>query len=251
MSRLHLRAWLAVTLDHLPLALTTLGLALAVALWWLWPSLARDHPLSEATVVLAALCLGLALTLANTRRQLRRRYLCGGPLATHGLWICPILATGRQIEGKPPFAAREVSVYGAPPTPKAPAPPRVLVVEDDPVARHVMVQSLERAGFEVESTDDGAQALFILGHERPDVMILDLMLPTLDGPQVARTQKQLKEGFGQKTRIIVVTSNRNAQAEAQHFGADAFLVKPVEGAALVRAVAELAGSVLPAPESLP
>src|SRR6266542_6170948 len=64
--------------------------------------------------------------------------------------------------------------------------PRILVVEDDPTVAEVVRRYLERDGFDVETVEDGISALDTVAASPPDLMILDLMLPGLDGLEVFR-----------------------------------------------------------------
>ena len=66
------------------------------------------------------------------------------------------------------------------------APTRVLVVEDDPTVAEVVARYLEREGFVVESVGDGKQALARADERLPDLVVLDIMLPGLDGLEVCR-----------------------------------------------------------------
>ena len=61
---------------------------------------------------------------------------------------------------------------------------RVLVVDDEPVVRDVLTRYLRREGFEVTGAADGHEALTAIRHEQPDVILLDLMLPKVDGLSV-------------------------------------------------------------------
>ena len=57
----------------------------------------------------------------------------------------------------------------------------VLVVDDEPTIAEVVARYLDRAGYETRIAGDGAQALELAGRERPDLVVLDLMLPRIDG----------------------------------------------------------------------
>ncbi len=63
--------------------------------------------------------------------------------------------------------------------------PRVLVVEDDPTISEVVVRYLEREGLEVEAVADGRDALDVAAEAWPDLVVLDLMLPGIDGSRCA------------------------------------------------------------------
>jgi len=65
------------------------------------------------------------------------------------------------------------------------APPRVLLVEDEPAQRAVLAYNLEAEGFDVIQSDNGEDALLLVAEEAPDIIILDWMMPKLSGIEVA------------------------------------------------------------------
>lgn len=101
---------------------------------------------------------------------------------------------------------------------------RILVVDDDRAVRESLRRSLEFNGYQVELAADGQQALDSLGDQRPDAMVLDVMMPKVDGLEVARKLR----GTGDDLPILVLTareavSDRVAGLDA---GADDYLPKP-------------------------
>lgn len=101
--------------------------------------------------------------------------------------------------------------------------PRILVVEDDPTVSDVVVRYLEREGFEVHSCSDGHRAVQVARQLRPDLVILDLMLPGIDGHEVFRRIRHRAE-----TPVIMLTA-RADEADRVHglqVGADDYVVKP-------------------------
>ncbi len=110
----------------------------------------------------------------------------------------------------------------------------VLIVEDDPVLAGVMRRHLGQAGFDVEHADDGDRALKKLRFERPDVCVLDLMLPGTDGWSVIEQVRADGD-----TVPIIVLSARSAEHDKVHVlerGADDYLVKPASMKELVARV---------------
>jgi two-component system, OmpR family, response regulator BaeR len=100
----------------------------------------------------------------------------------------------------------------------------VLVIEDDPVVARVMLQHLRHAGFDVEWVEDGERGLTKLRYERPDVAVIDMMLPGLDGWAVTETARRERIG----TPIIAVSA-RGSEHDKVHtlgIGADDYLAKP-------------------------
>ena len=104
-------------------------------------------------------------------------------------------------------------------------PPRVLVVEDDQDIAEVLQRSLRMEGYEVRTASDGKLALEHSRSFTPDLVILDLGLPTLDGLEVART---LREGDDVPILILTARDAVEARVEGLDSGADDYLVKPFE-----------------------
>ncbi|MBF81909.1 MAG: DNA-binding response regulator [Actinobacteria bacterium] len=101
---------------------------------------------------------------------------------------------------------------------------RILIAEDDEAVRSAIRRALEHEGYEVTVAEDGARALEISKNMQPDLYLLDVMMPKVDGLSVCRTLRHR----GDATPIIVVTarhliSDRVAGLDA---GADDYLVKP-------------------------
>ena len=120
-----------------------------------------------------------------------------------------------------------------------PAPRKVLVVEDDVSIRQVMRLHLSVAGFEVTESGDGIHALELTRSTRFDVILLDLMLPALDGVSLCRAVRD--ERINRDTPILMVTA-RDSESDrvvGLDSGADDYLTKPFtvrELLARVRAV---------------
>ena len=102
---------------------------------------------------------------------------------------------------------------------------RVLIVDDDPAITESTQLALEAFGYQVETASDGAAGLALAERRRPDVMILDMMMPKRSGFLVLETLRQLDEF---PTRIIMITANEgNRHKEyAESLGVDAYLRKP-------------------------
>jgi two-component system response regulator MprA len=101
---------------------------------------------------------------------------------------------------------------------------RVLVVDDDPPLRRMLSRSLSAEGFEVTVAGDGGAALVAAERSAPDVIVLDLGLPSIDGLSVCRRLR----GKGLPTPILMLTA-RDAVADrvaGLEAGADDYLVKP-------------------------
>ena len=102
--------------------------------------------------------------------------------------------------------------------------PRVLVVDDDPQLREALSRALELDGYGVSTASNGVKALDAISAERPDVMVLDVMMPYVGGLDVCRTLRDRKD----RMPILVLTArdevgDRVAGLDA---GADDYLTKP-------------------------
>ena len=104
-------------------------------------------------------------------------------------------------------------------------PARVLVVEDDQPIAEVLQRSLRLEGYEVRTSDDGRQALEEAHAFLPDLVVLDLGLPGLDGIEVARRLRARDD-----TPILMLTARDavESRVEGLDSGADDYLVKPFE-----------------------
>jgi len=103
-------------------------------------------------------------------------------------------------------------------------PPRVLVVEDEAIAQ-VLQRSLRMEGYDVKIADDGVIALDLAHAFLPDLVILDLGLPRMDGIDVAKTMRETDD-----VPILVLTARDavESRVEGLDAGADDYLVKPFE-----------------------
>ena len=117
----------------------------------------------------------------------------------------------------------------------------VLVVDDDEVIRGMLVWLFEEAGYSVRQAADGAEALTELESGAPACMILDLMMPGVDGQAVLERRRE--GDLAPNTRVIVLTAktDRNAEVLCWERGADEYLIKPFDGDRLIRLVDDLMG----------
>jgi two-component system, OmpR family, response regulator MprA len=105
------------------------------------------------------------------------------------------------------------------------SPGRVLVIEDDESIADVLRRTLRQEGHEVRSSVDGAEALRAAEEFVPDLVILDLGLPGLDGVEVCR---RLRAGSDVPILILTARSELDDRVEGLDSGADDYLVKPFE-----------------------
>ena len=116
-------------------------------------------------------------------------------------------------------------------------PQQVLVVDDDEGIREFVAMALSSAGYDVMSAPDGAAALELLATSQPAIILLDMLMPNVDGWEFARLYEQRP---GPHAPIIVLTAARDAQARATEIKADAWLAKPFHLDALFACVEQYA-----------
>jgi DNA-binding response OmpR family regulator len=120
--------------------------------------------------------------------------------------------------------------------------PRVLIAEDDHVIANAMATHLRRAGMEVEVAENGDRAIAKLRYERPDVAVIDLMLPGTDGWRITETLRA--EGIETPIVIVSARGSEHDKVHALGIGGDDYLSKPFgmrELVARVEAVLRRAG----------
>jgi len=114
----------------------------------------------------------------------------------------------------------------------------VLVVDDNADLVEVMAMTLEDAGYSVRSARNGQEALDAVAERMPDLVLLDMLMPVMDGWQCAR---ELRARYGRRIPIVVVTAAEHARASAEQIGADDVLSKPFDLSLLLRLVARYVG----------
>jgi DNA-binding response OmpR family regulator len=130
----------------------------------------------------------------------------------------------------------------------------VLVVDDEPTIAEVVSRYLVRAGYETRVAGDGPQAIELAGTRRPDLVVLDIMLPGLDGLEVMRRLRELGEA-GPRERVAVILLTAKGEESDRviglRLGADDYVVKPFSAAELVARVDAVLRRVDPVPEKTP
>jgi two-component system, OmpR family, response regulator MprA len=101
---------------------------------------------------------------------------------------------------------------------------QILVVDDEPAVRDSLDRALRLEGYTVDLAADGAEALDALGSESPDAVVLDLMMPRVDGLEVCRRMR----AAGDRTPVLVLTARDGVSDRVKGLdaGADDYLVKP-------------------------
>jgi DNA-binding response OmpR family regulator len=116
---------------------------------------------------------------------------------------------------------------------------RVLLAEDEPNIVESLTFLLERAGFEVNALGDGSTALEFALSKQPQVMILDVMLPGMDGFEVLRRLRADPGGKDLPVIMLTAKGQREDREAALEIGADVFITKPFSNAEVIGAVERL------------
>jgi pilus assembly protein CpaE len=123
---------------------------------------------------------------------------------------------------------------------------KILVVDDDPNVQRLLQYTLKQEGYEVVIAADGAEGFRLWGAEAPDLILLDVMLPKLDGYQVA-TKIRTEEGATGHVPIIMLTAEREVEQKVRGLraGADDYLIKPFHPAELLARIKSLLARFAP------
>jgi len=110
---------------------------------------------------------------------------------------------------------------------------KILVVDDEPQIRKLLRARLEYHNYEVIEGEDGEEALKLLREEKPDLLILDVGMPKMDGYEVCRAIRK-EEGIS-LTPIIVLTARSagNDKMDSIEAGANTFIIKPFDPELLI------------------
>ncbi|MBI4212880.1 MAG: response regulator transcription factor [Chloroflexi bacterium] len=110
---------------------------------------------------------------------------------------------------------------------------RILVMEDEEEISEIVTAYLEKEGFEVFSADDGLKGIRVFYERRPDLVILDIMMPGLDGWEVTRRIREVSD-----TPVIVLSARgqESDKVRGLNLGADDYVLKPFGGAELAARV---------------
>ena len=117
----------------------------------------------------------------------------------------------------------------------------ILVVDDDPEIVSMLSTRLGKRGYKVSTAEDGHRALELAKRERPDLVVLDVMMPGKSGWEVARALKQ--DPVTQDVKIVMVSAigEKTNEITAPIYGADAHVDKPFEFEKLERVIGQLLG----------
>lgn len=123
---------------------------------------------------------------------------------------------------------------------------KILVVDDDANVQRLLQYTLKQEGYDVVIAADGAEGFRLWGAEAPDLILLDVMLPKLDGYQVAAKIRS-EEGTASHVPIIMLTAEREVEQKVRGLraGADDYLIKPFHPAELLARIKSLLARFAP------
>ena len=123
---------------------------------------------------------------------------------------------------------------------------KILIVDDDPNVQRLLQYTLKQEGYDVFVAADGAEGFRLWGTEAPDLILLDVMLPKLDGYQVA-AKIRAEEGTTAHVPIIMLTAEREVEQKVRGLraGADDYLIKPFHPAELLARIKSLLARFAP------
>jgi CheY-like chemotaxis protein len=118
----------------------------------------------------------------------------------------------------------------------------ILVVDDEPSIRDLIVAVLEEEGYAARSAETGFQAIELVAAVRPDLVLLDMMMPQMDGQETMRRMRQMPEG----KELPVVVMSAAVTADRLTDGVAAFIAKPFDLVALLETIEGVLDGSLPA-----
>lgn len=113
---------------------------------------------------------------------------------------------------------------------------RILVVEDDSQNLYLVTYLLENAGYEVVAARDGEEAVSMAQNAGPDLILMDMLLPRLDGYEATRQIRQLPAGAEVPIVALTAYSMKGDRAKVIETGCDGYIPKPIEPSSFVREV---------------
>ncbi len=119
---------------------------------------------------------------------------------------------------------------------KEPSQPHILVVDDDAIMRGIAHESLTEAGFLVSEAENGVRAMKALEHLHPDIILLDVMMPEMDGFDTASAVRQLPDYALVPILIMTALDDMDSINRAYEVGATDFITKPINWVILVQRV---------------
>ncbi|MBI4376995.1 MAG: response regulator [Elusimicrobia bacterium] len=116
--------------------------------------------------------------------------------------------------------------------PQAPKPasrPKILIVDDDPAIREILATQMGRLDYATATASDGEEAVRVFRAESPDLVIMDLMMPKIDGLAACKRIRALEEKKGRRTPVLFLTARDTShdRLSSALSGGDDFVSKPI------------------------
>ncbi|MCD6034365.1 MAG: phosphate regulon transcriptional regulatory protein PhoB [Rickettsiales bacterium] len=124
--------------------------------------------------------------------------------------------------------------------------PSVLIVEDESAIVTMLTYNLEKEGFRVRSTDNGEEALILVDESKPDIILLDWMLPSMSGIEICRTLRRKPETTNIPIIMLSARGEETDRIEGLERGADDYLVKPFSPKELISRIRAVFRRIRPA-----
>lgn len=121
--------------------------------------------------------------------------------------------------------------------------PSILIVDDEPMTRNLLRLMLERVGFDISEAGDGQEALDMVAEKQPDLLILDVMMPHVDGITVCERLRAQAETAVLPIILLSARTSTEAVRMGLDAGANRYIGKPVSREALIGHVRELLKAV--------
>ncbi|MBI2104969.1 MAG: response regulator [Candidatus Omnitrophica bacterium] len=121
---------------------------------------------------------------------------------------------------------------------------KILIVEDEATQALLLTSSLSAHGFQVCSAMNGEDGLRKAFAERPDLVLMDIILPRMTGVELCRRLKEAPETRDIPVILVTASGMRNLEARCKLFGVDACVAKPYEMPDLIEKIQQLLGGVL-------
>ncbi|MEO5816524.1 MAG: response regulator [Gemmatimonadaceae bacterium] len=123
-----------------------------------------------------------------------------------------------------------------------PANPRILIVDDERQNRQLLEVLLAPEGYLLDTASSAEEALLVVSRQRPDLILLDVMMPGMDGYQLVARLKANADTATIPVILLTALDDRNSRSHGLTAGATAFLTKPVDRHALTATIRNLLAS---------
>jgi len=118
-------------------------------------------------------------------------------------------------------------------------PHKVLVVDDEEAILELLKYNLEKSGYEVKTASDGMKAVDIAKRFTPDLVLLDIMMPKMDGVETCRQLRDIPELHSTYVVFLTARSEEYSEVAAFDMGADDYITKPIKPRALMSRISAL------------